>query len=152
MLPSQMLMYIYTSIIQPKMDYAISVWGYTTAHNITQVQRLQHRAARILTGNVDHVNTRGIDLVNTLGLMNASQRRDYFMIILMFTSIHGLLLLLLNFITDSLLHVCAGKYDSCPKYKHYNKDTTLQTTDIVISYSVLHAMNIKQPPPVGTYS
>ena len=63
-----------------------------------------------------------------------------------------LLLLLLNFITDSLLHICAGKYDSCPKYKHYNKDTTLQTTDIVISYSVLHAMNIKQPPPVGTYS
>ena len=63
-----------------------------------------------------------------------------------------LLLLLLNFITDSLLHICAGKYDSCPKYKHYNKDTTLQTTDIVISYSVLHAVNIKQPPPVGTYS
>ena len=62
------------------------------------------------------------------------------------------LLLLLNFITDSLLHICAGKYDSCPKYKHYNKDTTLQTTDIVISCSVLHAMNIKQPPPVGTYS
>ena len=59
---------------------------------------------------------------------------------------------LLNFITDSLLHICAGKYDSCPKYKHYNKDTSLQTTDIVISYSVLHAMNIKQPPPVGTYS
>ena len=33
-LPSQMLMYIYTSIIQPKIYYAISIWGYTTAHNI----------------------------------------------------------------------------------------------------------------------
>ena len=33
-LPSQMLVYIYTSIIQPKIDYAISIWGYTTAHNI----------------------------------------------------------------------------------------------------------------------
>ena len=32
---------------------------------------------------------------------------------------------------DSLLHTCAGKYDSCPNYKHYNKDTTLLTTDIV---------------------
>ena len=30
-------------------------------------------------------------------------------------------LLLLNFITDSLLHTCAGKYDSCPNYKHYIK-------------------------------
>ena len=56
-LPSQMLMYIYTSIIQPKIDYAISVWGYTTAHNINKVQRLQNRAARILTGNFDYVNT-----------------------------------------------------------------------------------------------
>ena len=48
--------------------------------------------------------------------------------------------------------VTIGKYDSCPNYKHYNKDTRLQTTDIVISYSVLHAMNIKQPPLVRTYS
>ena len=47
-------------------------------------------AARILTGNCDYVNTRGINLVNTLGLMNVSQRRDYFMIMLMFKSIHGL--------------------------------------------------------------
>ena len=60
-LRSHMLMYIYTSIIQPKIDYAISIWGYTTAHNINKVQRLQNRAARILTGNYDYVNTRGID-------------------------------------------------------------------------------------------
>ena len=89
-LPSQMLMYIYTSIIHPKIDYAISIWGYTTAHNINKVQRLQNRAAIIWTGNLDYVNTRGIDLVKTLGLMNVSQRRDYFMIIMMFKSIHGL--------------------------------------------------------------
>ena len=89
-LPSQMLMYIYTSIVQPKIDYAISIWGYTTAHNINKVQRLQNRAARILTGNFDYVNTRGIDLVNNLGLMNVIQRRDYFMLIMMFKSIHGL--------------------------------------------------------------
>ena len=44
-----------------------------------------------------------------------------------------------------MLHTCAGKYDSCPNYKHYNKDTTLLTIDIVCSYSVLHAMDIKQP-------
>ena len=58
--------------------------GYTTAHNINKVKRLQNRAARILTGNYDYVNTRGIDLVQTLGLMNVSQRRDYFMLMLMF--------------------------------------------------------------------
>ena len=89
-LPSQTLMYIYSSIIQPKIDYAISIWGYTTAHNIHKVQRLQNRAAGILTGNFDYVNTRGIDLVKNLGLMNVTQRRDYFMLIMMFKSIHGL--------------------------------------------------------------
>ena len=71
--------------------YGHWVWGYTTAHNINKVQLLQNRAARILTGNYDYVNTRCIDLVKTLGLMNvSSQRRDYFMIILMFKSMHGL--------------------------------------------------------------
>ena len=104
MLPSHMLMYIYTSIIQPKIDYAISIWGYTTARNINKVQRLQNRAARILTGNYDYVNTRGIDLVKTLGLMNVSQRRDYFMIMLMFKSIHGLVP---NYLCDERL-LCSG--------------------------------------------
>ena len=42
----QMLMYIYTSIIHSKIDYALSVWGYTTAHNITKVQRLHNRTAK----------------------------------------------------------------------------------------------------------
>ena len=52
-LPSHMLKYIYTSIVQPKIDYAISIWRYTTAHNINKVQRLQNRAARILMGKYD---------------------------------------------------------------------------------------------------
>ena len=37
-----------------------------------------------------YVNTRGIDLVKNLWLMNVTQRRDYFTIIMMFKSIHGL--------------------------------------------------------------
>ena len=84
-----MLMYIYTSIIQPKIDYAISIWGYTTTHNINKGQRLQN-SCRNIDEQYYYVNTRGIDLVKTLGLMNVSQRRDYFMIMLMFTSIQCL--------------------------------------------------------------
>ena len=38
-------------------------WGYRTAHNTNKVQQLQNRAARILTGKYDYVNTRGIDLM-----------------------------------------------------------------------------------------
>ena len=45
-------MLIYSSIIQPKFDYAITIWGYTCDKNL---QRLQNRAARIVTGNYDYV-------------------------------------------------------------------------------------------------
>ena len=72
------------------MQYRYGAIGPTTAHNINKVQRLQKRAARILTGNYDYVNTRGIDLIKTLGLINVYQIRDYLMIILTFKSIHDL--------------------------------------------------------------
>ena len=77
-------------MIQPKIDYAISIWGYTSRQNLNKIQRLQNRAARTITGNPDYVNTRGIELVKTLKWMCVSQRRYYFMLLLMFKSIHGL--------------------------------------------------------------
>ena len=89
-LPVHLLMSIYTSLIQPTIDYAISIWGCTSKQNIYKIQRLQNRAARIITGNYDFINTRGIDLVKNLKWMCVSQRRDYFIAILMFKSIHGL--------------------------------------------------------------
>ena len=45
-LPSHMLMLIYSSIIQPKFDNAITIWGYTCDHNLHKIQRLLNRAAR----------------------------------------------------------------------------------------------------------
>ena len=65
-------------------------WECTSKQNIYKIQRLQNRAARIITGNYDFINTRGIDLVKNLKWMCVSQRRDYFIAILMFKSIHGL--------------------------------------------------------------
>ena len=51
-----MLMLIYSSIIQPQFDYAITIWGYTCDNNLHKIQRLQNRAARIVTGNYDYYN------------------------------------------------------------------------------------------------
>ena len=45
-----MLMLIYTRIIQPKFEYAITIWRYTCDNNIHNIQRLQNRTARIVTG------------------------------------------------------------------------------------------------------
>ena len=46
------------------------------------IQRLQNRAARIVTGNYDYVSTRGTELVKRLKWMCVTQRRDYFIIII----------------------------------------------------------------------
>ena len=89
-LPTYLLMSIYTTAVQPTIDYAISIWRYTSKQNIYKIQRLQNRAARITTGNYNFINTRGIDLVKNLKWTCVSQRRGYFMAILMFKSIHGL--------------------------------------------------------------
>ena len=61
-LPSHMLMLINSSIIQPKFDYSITIWGYTCDNNLRKIQRLKNRAARIVTGNYDYVTTRGTEL------------------------------------------------------------------------------------------
>ena len=59
-IPFHMFMLIYSSIIQQKFDYAITIWGYTCDNNLHKIKRLQNRAARIVTGNYDYVTTRGM--------------------------------------------------------------------------------------------
>ena len=89
-LPWNILLDLYKSLIQPKIDYAITIWGYTKEGNLDRIQHLQNRVARVIFNNFDFINTRGIDLVAKLGIMNVRQRRDYFMALLMYKSIHGL--------------------------------------------------------------
>ena len=55
---------IYQCIIQPRLDYAITLWGFTSQLNLSRVPRLENRAGRIITGNFDYINVRGIDIVN----------------------------------------------------------------------------------------
>ena len=81
---------LYKTIIQPSLDYAISIWGYGSESNKHLVKRLQHRAARIVTGNRDYINVRGSDLLNELGWQTVEQRRDYFTATLMYKCIHGI--------------------------------------------------------------
>ena len=81
---------IYISSIQNVIDYGICCWAYTTTSNIQKVQRLQHYAARVITGNFDYINTRGAILVKTLGWMNIVQRRNYFTLLQYFKCVHGI--------------------------------------------------------------
>ena len=85
-----MMLHIYQCIIQPRLDYAITLWGFTSQLNLSRVQRLQNRAARIITGNFDYFNVRGIDIVKRLQWMNVIERRDYFVALTVFKCIHGM--------------------------------------------------------------
>ena len=54
------------------------------------ITRLQHHAARIVTGIFDFINFRGADLMETLGWHSFDNRRDYFTATMMFKCINGL--------------------------------------------------------------
>lgn len=84
-----MLNKLYRTSIQPCLDYAISVWGHGSQSNRLLIQRMQHKAARIVMGNFDYINTRGEDLVKQLGWQTAEQRRTYFIATLMHKCING---------------------------------------------------------------
>ena len=68
-LAMHVLIYIYQSVVQPQLDYAITIWGFASQQNIYTVQRLQNRAARIITRSFDYVHVRSIDNVNQLKWM-----------------------------------------------------------------------------------
>ena len=94
------LITVYNATIQPCIDYAISVWGGTSAHNLNKVQRLQNHCARIIERNFDYINVRGLQLVSKLGWMNIRQRYLYFLILLIFKCIHGLAP---NYLTNNVI-------------------------------------------------
>ena len=88
--PKELLLQVYKSYIHPRLDYGITLYGCSTQKNIDLVQRVQNHAARLITGNFDYINCRGIDLLKSLNLYNIRDRRDYFLTILMFKAIHGI--------------------------------------------------------------
>ena len=88
--PENLLLQVYKSYIQPKLDYGLTIYGCTTQENLTLVQRLQNHAARLILGNFDYINFRGMELVKSLGLYTIEGRRDYFLAMLMFKPIHGI--------------------------------------------------------------
>ena len=77
-LPKQLLLKIYKSFIQSKLDYGLSIWGCTTEGNLDRFQIIQNVCARIICRNFDYINIRGIKLVKSLNLQTIRERRDYF--------------------------------------------------------------------------
>ena len=87
--PSQLLLNIYKSHVQSKIDYGLPIWGCTTDANLDRTQRIQTLLARIICNNFDYINSHGIEMVLTLRLQTKRERSDYFQCISMFKCIHG---------------------------------------------------------------
>ena len=64
-LPKESLKTLYTGIVEPHFRYCCSVWGCAGSTEINQLQKLQNRAARIITNS--SFDTPGRPLIEELG-------------------------------------------------------------------------------------
>ena len=94
-----MLRKYYNSYIQPRFDYGISIWACTTERNISIIQRIQNRMARLLTRNFDY-DVCPLSILRDLKLYNVAQRRDFFLTKLMYQST---LSLTPNYLSDPVI-------------------------------------------------
>ena len=109
-LPSVLLLKIYKAHVQSKIDYGLSIWGGATEFNLNRVQQIQNLLARIICNNFDYIHSRGIDVVRSLKLQTIRERRDHFLCVLMFKSIHGLAPHYLSI--GVTMHVDIHRYDT----------------------------------------
>ena len=78
MLPTKVLSTLYLILIQPHIDYCISVWGACALKYINLIQRLQNRAARAVTGIFDY-NQSVSAIINSLNWVTVKSRYFYFL-------------------------------------------------------------------------
>ena len=88
-IPKKSLKTVFNCLIQSKIDYFLSVWGNCCSKNINLIQRIQNRAARIITSNTRNIDIRSSDILRDLGWMSVRSRFKYFMLMLVFKAIHG---------------------------------------------------------------
>ena len=70
--------------MMPILEYAATVWGYTSNQNINRIQRIINICARIISRNYDFINCRGEDLAKELGWNTFKERRDFLLAVLMY--------------------------------------------------------------------
>ena len=89
-LPRNILLKIHNAISVPIMDYAATVWGHFSEYISNRISRVEHMSARAITANYDFINTRGATLMQELNMPTFKSRNEYYLSLLMFKAIHGL--------------------------------------------------------------
>ena len=85
--PGDTLLSIFNSLVQPHFDYCSVVWGNCTKTLFTKLQKLQNRAARIITYSSYAVNA---DLlIEKLGWRKLDSQRQILKATMVFKSLNG---------------------------------------------------------------
>ena len=87
-LPLESLKDIYTSIIDPHFRYCCAVWGVCGLTEIQKLQKLQNRAARIITDS--NYDAPSKPLIETLGWMTIEKLIQRERLVMVFKSVNGL--------------------------------------------------------------
>ena len=82
------LIMIYKALIQPYFDYCSSVWGSIGVGQSEGLQKLQNRAARLIT--FSDLNVRSSTLLGDLGWDIQERRRSKQLAIILFKALHNL--------------------------------------------------------------
>ena len=77
---------IYNALIQPHFDYCDAVWGNINSGLATRLQRLQNRAARVITSQ--NYDVRSADILNELNWDNLASRREKILSMLIYDAVH----------------------------------------------------------------
>ena len=86
-LPQNILKFLYFPFLQSNVDYCLTIWGHSANKYIQQIQKLQNRAARIITNNfIREISS--TSLCNKLGWMSVYQRLRFLTGCFMFKCLH----------------------------------------------------------------
>ena len=80
---------IYISFLRPVLEYSVVVWDGCTLYEKESLEKIQHEAARIVTGLIRSVSIE--KLYSEIGWLSLSERRKYQKLITTFKSKLGML-------------------------------------------------------------
>ena len=87
--PISSLLTIYQSVVEPYFDYCGTVWNGIGDNLADKLQKLQNRAARVITG-ADYLTPTKEILINKLGWSNLKERRNKQKALMMFKIANGM--------------------------------------------------------------
>ena len=87
-IPTSSLLNIYQSIVEPYLDYCSIVWNGIGDNLADKLQKLQNRAARVITG-ADYLTPTN-EILNKLGWSNLKERRNKQKALMMFKIVNGM--------------------------------------------------------------